>query len=146
MEIIRAAPGDRLNIGRKGEHLARQVQFDLTPWAETYGEGRAELFYQRPGDLHAYPIAARRQGNLLLWDITRVDTAQAGKNGRAEIRYYVEDVLVILEISYILVEQTLDLTEKIPAMPKADWFEQVLEQVRRVEAPVTCPPIMTEMV
>lgn len=144
MEIIRAAPGDRLNIGRKGEHLARQVQFDLTTWAETYGEGRAELFYQRPGDLHAYPIAAQRQGNLLLWDITRVDTAQAGKNGRAEIRYYVEDVLVILEISYILVEQTLDITEKIPVMPKADWFEQVLEQVRRVEAPVTSPPIIND--
>ena len=103
MEIINAAPGDRINIGRKGEHLARRVQFDLTAWAETYGDGRAELLYQRPGDLHAYPIAAQRQGNLLLWDITNVDTAQAGKTGRAEIRN--GEAILTPEITFTLSDE-----------------------------------------
>ena len=75
MEIIKAAPGAQICIGRRGEHLARQVQFDLTQWANIYGEGRAELLYQRPGDLYPYPIAAERQGDLLLWTITNTDTA-----------------------------------------------------------------------
>ncbi|MBR5284561.1 MAG: hypothetical protein IKU27_05885, partial [Clostridia bacterium] len=142
MEIIKAIPGGRINIGRRGEHLARQVQFDLTEWIERYGEGQAELLYQRPGDQLPYPIAARRQGNLLLWDVDHTDTARAGRNGRAEIRYYVDEVLVILEISYVQVEQTLENPDKVPDPPGASWFDRVLEQVRRVEAPMTEPPII----
>ena len=36
MEIIKASPGGQFSIGRRGEHLARQVQFDLTEWIERY--------------------------------------------------------------------------------------------------------------
>lgn len=144
MEIIKAYPGELINIGRKGENLARQVQIDLTEWVEKYGDGKAELLYQRPQDVIPYPVPIERQGNSILWTITNTDTAQAGRTGRAEIRYYVDAVLVILEISYIVVENTLENPGELPEPPGQSWFDQMLEQVKRVNAPSLNAPILNE--
>ena|GEM_PF-6334023 len=134
MEIIKAVPGERICIGRRGEHLARQVQFDLTEWVQIYGEGRADLLYLRPDDQNPYPIPTQRQENLLLWTVTNIDTAQAGE-GRFELRYAVEEVQVISEMGYAVIESPLENPDAVPEPPGPDWFEQVLEQMRRVNAP-----------
>lgn len=39
-----------LNLGHCGENFARQVAFDVSEWETVYGDGVAELLYQRKGD------------------------------------------------------------------------------------------------
>ena len=71
---ILAANETTLRLGRQGEHLARQVVFDLTGWIDTYGDGVPELICLRPEDDDPYPVAANRDGSALVWTITDVYT------------------------------------------------------------------------
>ena len=126
MYIKRARPGEQINIGREGEHKARQVQFDISPWIGRYGEGNVELIYQRPGDDTIYPVAVERQDNYVLWTITNTDTANAGGFGVAELRYYVGDALVKSEKFHITVSDAMGEPGEIPDPPGQSWLDQAL--------------------
>ena len=127
MNIVKARPGELVVIGREGEHNARQVHFDISPWLGMYGEGSVELIYQRPGEENIYPVAVERQGHLVLWTITATDTASPGRTGLAELRYYVDDALVKSEISNIVVNDALGEPGELPDPPGQNWLEQALQ-------------------
>lgn len=133
MKVIKARPGEYLNIGRKGENRARQVQFDLSHWLRDYGEGKAELIYQRPGESAPYPVAVEREGGAVLWTVTSTDTACSGRTGKAELRYYVGQTLVKSEKFLVAVSDALGDPENVPDPPGQSWLEQALEAARRVE-------------
>lgn len=52
--------GEIIQLGRRGENLARRILFDLTNWQALYGDGTVELIYQRPGEDTVYPVAITR--------------------------------------------------------------------------------------
>lgn len=133
MKVIKARPGEYLNIGRKGENRARQVQFDLSHWLRDYGEGKVELIFQRPGDTAPYPVAVEREGGAVLWSVTSTDTACPGRTGKAELRCYVGQTLVKSEKFLVAVSDALGEPGNIPDPPGQSWLEQVLEAARRVE-------------
>lgn len=133
MYIINIRPGDAMEIGRRGEHNARQVSFDLRDWMAHYGaEGRAELIFQRPGDSAPYPVAIAREGSSAVWTITATDTEKAG-SGRAELRYYMGDTLAKSAASSITVSDAMEEPGKIPDPPGQSWLDQALDAARRAE-------------
>lgn len=134
MYTIDAHPGDYLAIGRAGEHKARRVRFDLTPWVDLYGQGVAQLLYRRPGDTTPYPVALERDGDTVIWVITSTDTAQAGRTGRAELRYYVDDTLAKSAISLVAVAPTIAVPLEVPDPPGQSWLDQAIEAGNKVEA------------
>ena len=92
MEVYRVKTGSILPLGKQGENLAKQIQFDLSRWISNFGPGTVQLLHQRSGDEAPYPVAVEQEGNLAVWTVTNADTAAAG-TGRAELQYYVGDAL-----------------------------------------------------
>lgn len=126
MQTIKAIPGERICIGYEGEHLARQVCFDLSEWFNTYGAGSAELIYRRPGDENAYPVATECEEKMVLWTVTATDTARAGLFGEAELRYYVGETLVKSAASYVTVLDAMGVPAEPPDEPAEAWLDEVL--------------------
>ena len=133
-----------LYLGRRGENLARQVIFDLSEWVRCYGEGRAELICQRPGEGRPYPAEAERRGDELVWTLTAADTAAAsvyGLYGRCELRWYVGQTIAKSRTWRTVVEQTLDDPADAPPAPsEPGWVERLLAMeayVREAERHVT---------
>lgn len=127
MIVVNANTLSSLPIGRCGENLARKVVFDIRDLESLYGPGVAELIYQRPGDAAPYPVAVRRDGESVLWDLTSADTAVAGGYGRCELRWYVGDVLVKSRIWKTWVEPAMAPPGDTPPEPEKSWVDQVLE-------------------
>ena len=128
MITVKANDISILSLGRQGENLARQVVFDLSAWVEEYGPGVVELIAQRPGDDTPYPVAVRRDGESMLWDLTAADTAVADGYGRCELRWYVGDILAKSKIWRTWVEPAMDTpSETTPPEPEKGWVDQVLE-------------------
>lgn len=126
MQTIKAIPGERICIGHEGEHLARQVCFDLSEWLDIYGAGTAELIYRRPKDEDAYPVIAESVEKAVIWTVTATDTAKAGLFGEAELRYYVGETLVKSAASYVTVLDAMGVPVEPPGEPAEAWLDEVL--------------------
>ena len=119
-----------LPLGRQGEHLARQVAFDLSDWMQSCGEGVAELIVRRPGDDRPYPVALEQQGSQAVWTLTAADTAVAtsfDRCGQCELRWYVGEGLAKSHTWRTVVESAMDAPgETAPPAPEQGWVEQVV--------------------
>lgn len=126
MQRIWAIPGERICIGYEGEHLARQVCFDISEWVDTYGVGSAELIYRRPGDKNAYPVETECVEKTVLWTVSATDTALSGMFGKCELRYYVGETLVKSETNPVSVTDAMGVPAEPPGEPAQAWLDQVL--------------------
>ena len=61
MEFYRVKTGSILPLGKQGENLAKQIQFDLSRWISNFGPGTVQLLHQRSGDEAPYPVAVERE-------------------------------------------------------------------------------------
>lgn len=128
MKIVQANTLSVLLLGKQGEHLVRQIVFDLSEWVKEYGEGVAELIYQRPGDEEPYPIAAVRTGQNLIWTLSATDTEKTGNYGKCEVHYYVGDAVIKSEIWRTWVDAAMDTDSgAVPPESENGWVEQVLK-------------------
>lgn len=128
MQIIKTNPGSQITIGRQGEQNARQVRFDLNAWLADFDQtGVVELIFQRPGDSAPFPVETLREGEELVWNITDVDTANAGTNGKAELRYYLGGALLKSAISPVTVDKVMGAPGEVPEAPGQGWLDQALE-------------------
>ena len=50
MYVYRVKTGSILPLGKQGENLAKQIQFDLSRWISNFGPGTVQLLHQRSGD------------------------------------------------------------------------------------------------
>ena len=133
MNVIKAAEGSAVVLGREGENHATQVQFDIARWVQMYGEGRVELLCQRQQDAAPHPVLVERRGNIVIWTVTSADTARPGRHGRAELRYYAGDTLVKSEVIRLIVEDALGEPAETPPEPCQGWVDRVLEAAQRAE-------------
>ena len=132
-----AHPGAVITIGRRGENNARQVVFDLSAWSTIYGAGTAQLIAQRAGDAAPYPVSIEQTSDAAVWTVSAADTANVG-DGKVELLYTVDDVVVKSEIwqTSVLDALTDDTTE--PPEAAAGWVEQVLHrEVGELQAQLT---------
>ena len=127
MKYIHVPPdAHRLNLGRRGENLARTLVFDVSDWQRIYGEGTVALLHQRAMDETPYPCIIEHSGSEVRWAVTAADTAQAGQ-GRMELRYYVGDTLA--KSAVYLTSVTAALSDDTAEPPDAyqSWVDEVLE-------------------
>lgn len=101
--MIRVTPvNGTIDLGRTGEHLAREVAIPLNGIA--IGTGHALLLHQRSGDHDPYPVESITQGMNLIWPVTNADTGAYGF-GQAEVRWLGEDGSVIKSQVYRTITQ-----------------------------------------
>ena len=126
MQIINAENQYQLCIGRRGENLVTQVQFDISRWQEEFGVGTVQLLVQRPGDTMPYLAETIVEGSAVCWRITAGDTSASGY-GCAELRYYAGERLAISQKYRFRVAETLDDTEETAPDPWQSWLSRVVE-------------------
>ena len=126
MNVYRVKTGSILPLGKQGENLVRQIQFDLSRWISNFGPGTVQLLHQRNGDEAPYPVAVEQEGNLAVWTVTSADTAAAG-TGRAELQYYVGDALAKSETWMTKVLPALGDASETPPEAQQGWVDQVLQ-------------------
>ena len=126
MEVYRVKTGSILPLGKQGENLVRQIQFDLSRWISNFGPGTVQLLHERKGDEAPYPVAVEQEGNLAVWTVTSADTAAAG-TGRAELQYYVGDALAKSETWMTKVLPALGDASETPPEAQQGWVDQVLQ-------------------
>lgn len=131
MEVYRVKTGSILPLGKQGENLAKQIQFDLSRWISNFGPGTVQLLHQRSGDEAPYPVAVEQEGDRAVWTVTSADTAAAG-TGRAELQYYVGDALAKSETWMTKVLAALGPAGETPPEAQQGWVDQVLAQVARI--------------
>ena len=91
-----------IDLGRAGEHLAREVVIPLNGIA--IGTGQALLLHQRSGDHDPYPVESTTRGMNLIWSVTNADTGACGY-GQAEVRWLGEDGSIIKSQVYRTITQ-----------------------------------------
>lgn len=122
--------GGILPLGRQDEKNARQVWFDLTWLIENFGEGTAELRYQRSKDGAPYIVTnAVRESNRLVWTVSRTDVAYDGF-GKAEIVWTVtgadtEAKTVIYKTNVLA---SLATETEVPD-PYESWYDKMMESI-----------------
>lgn len=135
---IRPIIGRPIPLGRRGEHLARRIDFgDLIElFTDAYDGGRPELRYQRPGDTTAYvPSSVDTTGDGLVWLPTNTDTAHPG-TGRVELRWNVGGALAKSRTWDVVIEDSLVVDGDDPSdidyyagayVVTPSWMRQALE-------------------
>lgn len=147
MNIVNAIPGEPLPLGRRWEHNATRVVFDISAWVDAFGAGNVRLLHQRQGDAAPYPVSVTRTdddgtenavtGTLVLWDVTRADTAQVCHYGRAELRYYsgtegAEEFLAKSAIYKTAVADALGGAQADAPEEERSWLDELLDAVENV--------------
>lgn len=124
MAIRYKASPDGLFIGRQGENLAREIEFNINDWIDTFGEGSVFALYRRKDDEAPYPLNPTVADGKAVWTITNVDTAYTG-SGECELRYVVDDVIVKSMTYKTFVSPSLK-GEMNPPEALPDWVADVL--------------------
>ena len=127
---IQAKEKKLIDLGRRGEHAAREVLFDISGWAELYGQGEAHLVAQRYKDLAPYPVVITQDNTLVHWEVTSVDTDQPGY-GQCEL-IYVTDGRVVKSIIY-QTHTDLSLSDPVSPPDSPDIYGSVVKAVGDLE-------------
>lgn len=117
--MINIAKIKTVKIGKQGENLASQLQFDITPFIAAYGAGSVQLLHQRSGDDVPYIAKITQDGNTATWNLTNDDTAINGY-GRAQLNYYVGNVLAKSVVFTTVCDNSLTDETGTPTKVKSD--------------------------
>ena len=130
---VRPINGRDIPIGRKGETMARDIDFTdiINEIKNDYGDGgKVVVLVRRSGEETTYPAASVDESKGLVWTPTSTDTAIAGR-GSVEVDYYVGDTIVKSVLFTTRVKDALDVTGETPE-PGYDYMKQVLEALEKV--------------
>ena len=127
-EITLVKTSSVITIGRQGESKVREIHFDITDWVNLYGDGTVQLLHKRQGDKTPYPVSVSADDmSTVKWLVTGADTAYSG-SGRAEMRYYVDDMLKVSKTWETIVGQTLGAGSPAdPPEAEQGWVDKVLQ-------------------
>ena len=79
-------------LGRQGENGAAEIIFDVSGWADLYGNGAFELLNRRPAENTPYTCSITVSDEQVHWIVQSADVALVG-HGRCELTYVVDDVI-----------------------------------------------------
>lgn len=130
---VRPIIGRDIPIGRKGENLARVVDFSdiIAEIKKDYGDsGKIVVLIKRPNEDVPYPAAVVDESDGLTWTPTETDTAIAGR-GNAEVDYYVDDVLVKSVLFTTYTHDSIGVSGDTPE-PGYDYMKQLLDALEKV--------------
>ena len=114
-----------VSLGRTGENEFRTVEIDVSGWLSEDAEYR--IIYSRPDGI-TYPVAATRNGDILLWALKAYDVEIAGF-GSFEVRAYIGDALGKSAIFKIEVAESIQTNETRPDIVRPDWVDDIIDKV-----------------
>lgn len=123
-----------IELGHQGENLATTIQFDVTAWAEAYGDGSVVLLNQRKNET-PYPVVVEKEDNIVTWNVTNVDTGIAG-TGWCELQYYVGNVLAKSDKWRTITKEALGESGDVPE-PWEGFLDEVASLTARSETAAT---------
>ena len=114
-----------VNLGHKGENEARCVVFDISSFLEEFGEdGAYEIVFQRSSSETPYlTLNSYQLDTYVVWVLTNTDTDVVGE-GRCEVRYKVDDMIVKTDIYTTYLQESLGDTGEAPS-PSEDLIEKI---------------------
>ena len=116
----------KIRIGHRGENEARCVIFNLTDLKTEFGDGTWEIVHQRFNDEVPYLVTnVRELEDNAIWTLTNVDTDSVG-DGRCELRYKVDGVIVKTDVYATSVLPSLGDTGEAPS-PSEDLLNKMAE-------------------
>ena len=128
-----AAPNVPFSLGRVGEHLAREIVFDLRRWKKLYGEGEAQLMARRVGETVMYAVPLLVDGDTAIWRVANTDNAVPGEDGECELRYILEDgTLAKSEVWTVSVQQSMNYETSDPPVEARPWMDTLNEHIENV--------------
>lgn len=115
-----------VNIGRRGEHHFRNIEFDVSSLlGDDYPSASLQAIYKRP-DGTAYPVVTSYADGVLTWSPSATDTIDAGV-GQLEIRVVFDDVVgKSVKVLTIVEDALVDGIAPPPEPPAQEWLQQVL--------------------
>ena len=117
---------ENIIIGRRGTYGTEAIAFDVTSLVNSYGDGVAVLMVKRPTDTTAYPVVTTREENVILWEVSDIDTAYKG-HGECELFWYVDDSLAKSIIYSVAILRDIGTTDAPPPDPYETWIETLTE-------------------
>lgn len=132
LKKVYAKHGKGILLGRRGEHLARCVVFDIADWQALYGKGSVQLLMQRREEEDPYPCAVTEHDGMVRWEIRSADVAVTGK-GKVELQYRVGDTVVKSELYRTETVEAMGEAGAEPPEPAQDWVNAVLQAASAAE-------------
>jgi hypothetical protein len=124
--MIDLTKASTVNIGRRGEHHFRNIEFDVSSLlGGDYPSASLQAIYKRP-DGTAYPVVTSYTTGVLTWSPSATDTIETGV-GQLEIRVVFGDVVgKSVKVLTIVEDALADGIVDPPEPPAQEWLNQVL--------------------
>lgn len=126
MRIVTARKNKIIPLGFQGEHDVTTVQFDVSGWADLYGEGTFSLMNQRPTETMGYPCTISEENEIVSWVVDNNDVFIEG-NGRVQLTYTVGQNIAKSIVFITRVMKSIGVGE-IPD-PAPDWMEEMKQEI-----------------
>lgn len=130
MEYIDAKEDEVIPLGRQGENEVTTVLFDVSGWADEYGDGEFTLLHERCMDTAPYECPITIEDDVISWVIRNVDTAYP-YSGQAQLIYIVNDDVAKSVIYKTFTIKSIDGDPVFPD-PYDDWLRQMHEDAEYV--------------
>ena len=130
MRYIVASQETVIPLGRQGEDNVETVQFDVSGWAEEYGDGAYELLHERCMDTAPYECPITVEDGVVNWVVRSADTAYVGR-GQAQLMYVISDGVAKSVIYKTSTLKSIDGNPDFPD-PYDDWLRQMHEDAEYV--------------
>lgn len=121
-----------IDLGRQGENLARTVEIDVSVMLAQWPDASITLLVKRKHDAEPYIADTTVEGGVLIWPITKVETADAG-DGKLEIRATYGEVIAKSATGSFRVTASLTGSGTEPPETEQGWVEKVLAAGAGVE-------------
>ena len=125
MVYIDVKEDEVIPLGRQGENEVTTVLFDVSGWADEYGDGEFTLLHERCMDTAPYECPITIEDDVISWVIRNVDTAYP-YSGRAQLIYIVNDYVAKSVIYKTFTIKSIDGDPVFPD-PYDDWLRQMHE-------------------
>ena len=131
--MIDLTKASTVQIGRRGEHHFRNIEFDVSSLlGGTYPGAALNAIYKRPDGI-AYPVITTYADEVLTWSPSATDTLLIGV-GQLEIRVTYGDVVgKSVRILTIVEEALADGIAEPPEPPAQEWLNQVLSALAELD-------------
>lgn len=119
-------------IGRKGENLARVVEFDVSGMLNKWPDAQITLLVRRRKEEEPYIARTTLEKGVLYWQIAAVDTEFSG-NGLLEIHATLGDVLAKSAMCQYHVADSISGLGSDPPEPARSWVDEVIAAAARAQ-------------
>ena len=126
MRIVKAKQNKIIPLGFQGEHDVTTVQFDVSGWADLYGEGTFSLVNQRPSETTGYPCTITEENEIVSWVVDNNDVYIEG-NGRVQLTYTVGENIAKSIVFITRIMKSIGVGE-VPE-PVPDWMEEMRQEI-----------------